>query len=690
MERHLIPARIYALTAGIFIAVSAWAVVLHANLGPEAPIHFTDSRLKVAVENQLGISDPTATDMQSLTVLSAWGRGIVDLTGLEYASSLQRLDLDWNRITNLSPIARLKNLTHLYLEGNEISDVSALVELMNLQELGLRWNPLDCNDYCNSIMIIQINNLKADLLYDPDLYRCVCSGTGIGVRKIPVQIYCNTCCDFDGSGVVDMTDYHLLLAEFGLSNPINGWRGLLRKECLDIVIDGCVTIDDLLAWDVIGSLLPKNVCPWVLVGNEPGEPVMVEAQGSAPGFRAYDADKSSPLCLFGKPTTGRDSHLLGIDPNGPYVQDILDTFTEPRGRLIVDCQGNVYQITGDGSLVGRNGLIVKHKKDIIYEDDGSVVSVGFHGGEGVFLLDAVFHPHDPNIVYVVSVIVDPYDGNCPYMAAAKLQLKDEGDWDLLKLYGENPAEESTHIALVEENFRTFVYRPDVYHLCEIEIDSTGENLFVLSRCWYKKNNWVLIYDEQAGNISQVRAWLSDPDDSCPDIDGSTAMVVSSYGEKLYLASSVDEPGEPNDLLTKVYSFSIEKDGVSQKVKELKYDGFVEISCPFPDICSINPSLCDQNLGYISTITSMAEDPRYGTLYVTGFTAPKFPARAEWYDLPEISRIFTTPMLAVVPAGMRESVPAKVIEGADLALPLSLIWVSPGCAEADLSVDDMID
>ena len=52
----------------------------------------------------------------------------------------------------------------------------------------------------------------------------------------------------------------------------------------------------------------------------------------------------------------------------------------------------------------------------------SLVRIGYYGGGGLLLSDAVFKPGDANIVYIVPVQVDPQDGNCPYMAAAKLQL----------------------------------------------------------------------------------------------------------------------------------------------------------------------------------------------------------------------------------------------------------------------------
>ena len=46
-----------------------------------SPVYFPDANLRLAVEQALGITNPTPTDMLNLTYLNAGGRGIVDLGG---------------------------------------------------------------------------------------------------------------------------------------------------------------------------------------------------------------------------------------------------------------------------------------------------------------------------------------------------------------------------------------------------------------------------------------------------------------------------------------------------------------------------------------------------------------------------------------------------------------------------------
>jgi len=141
-----------------------------ASVMAEDPVYFVNASLKAAVEEELGITDPTPTDMLSLTTLNASYRGISDLTGIEYASNLRvlaleqnpisdisplaglsnltALDLNYNwadanhKIRDFSPLARLTNLTRLDLVDNQISDISALSGLTNLTELWLSNNPI--------------------------------------------------------------------------------------------------------------------------------------------------------------------------------------------------------------------------------------------------------------------------------------------------------------------------------------------------------------------------------------------------------------------------------------------------------------------------------------------------------------------------------------------------------------------
>ena len=113
---------------------------------PEAfaqDITFPDEKLAAVVREalELGTTAPiTPTELTTLTSLDGYSRGIVDLTGLEYATGLTTLVLWGNSISNLTPLAGLTNLRSLYLSANSVSNVAPLAYLRNLSTLVLNDN----------------------------------------------------------------------------------------------------------------------------------------------------------------------------------------------------------------------------------------------------------------------------------------------------------------------------------------------------------------------------------------------------------------------------------------------------------------------------------------------------------------------------------------------------------------------
>ena len=144
---------------------------------PSPIVTIPDANLRAAIEAALDKATGapiTQADMQNLNSLDAPnvtnGPGIRDLTGLAFATNLTRLNLRYNRISdlspmsdltnltylnltevhgslvqgadrhsplNLSPLSGLFNLTYLVLGQNKISDLSPLAGLANLTNLNL-------------------------------------------------------------------------------------------------------------------------------------------------------------------------------------------------------------------------------------------------------------------------------------------------------------------------------------------------------------------------------------------------------------------------------------------------------------------------------------------------------------------------------------------------------------------------
>ena len=112
------------------------------DLLPGGGVHIPDSNLRAAIAEALGKSPNapiTAQEMEGLERLVAQNRGIQDLTGLQFATNLKRLNLRNNQIFDLSPLAVLVLLHELELSSNaqieQFSDLSPLSGLINLKSL---------------------------------------------------------------------------------------------------------------------------------------------------------------------------------------------------------------------------------------------------------------------------------------------------------------------------------------------------------------------------------------------------------------------------------------------------------------------------------------------------------------------------------------------------------------------------
>jgi hypothetical protein len=265
------------------------------------------------------------------------------------------------------------------------------------------------------------------------------------------------------------------------------------------------------------------------------------------------------------------------------------------------------------------------------------------------LADAAFEPNDPSpeYVYVTPVLVVP-PVNCPYKAAARLRLQDNGVYSVDRLYGQDPG------IAPSPSFGCFslVPEPGKNYPREIEVDASG-NVFVLSAHALNSNDWVLIYDKETGNTSEVAVPISS------HVTDPAAMAVSPAFGRLYLTSSA---GQANGLDSPLYQFAVTP-GPEQGATGLAFERVITVSHPIPDAG-------DQGSGFTSQITSVVEDAQdAGRLYVLGFSAPKYDDDQTFADN---STMFTTPTLAALPPGATGPVAAARIPCQDVALPLSLV------------------
>ena len=110
---------------------------------PGTVVHIPDPNLRTAIAEALGKNPNapiTVEEIKRLDELRANGRGIQDLTGLQFATNVTFLQLEGNEISDLSPIAGLINVRDLRLNNNLISDISPYRGLTNLTSTSFRNN----------------------------------------------------------------------------------------------------------------------------------------------------------------------------------------------------------------------------------------------------------------------------------------------------------------------------------------------------------------------------------------------------------------------------------------------------------------------------------------------------------------------------------------------------------------------
>ena len=193
------------------------AVRVTVSSGSTTDVDIPDANLRAAIETTLGKASGapiSRAEMTSLTRLDARNSNISDLTGLEFATNLTRLDLgpdrtesnrgvsgdkvgvirqrqsfaNSNEFSNLSPLSGLTRLeyldlgnnvikdvsvlsgltrlTYLDLYENIISDVSALSNLTNLTSLDLYNNYISDVSVLSNLTNLETLNLQTNLISD--------------------------------------------------------------------------------------------------------------------------------------------------------------------------------------------------------------------------------------------------------------------------------------------------------------------------------------------------------------------------------------------------------------------------------------------------------------------------------------------------------------------------------------------
>lgn len=133
---------------------------LATGCGDSSPdgISFPDLNLEAAIREAIGKPGGpiNASDLEGLYSLNARDMSIADITGIEYCTKLEGIDLRYNNIVDVSPLANLTNLDMLLLSGNQISDIAPLENLTGLTWLSISYN----NNFSEISALSNLANLE--------------------------------------------------------------------------------------------------------------------------------------------------------------------------------------------------------------------------------------------------------------------------------------------------------------------------------------------------------------------------------------------------------------------------------------------------------------------------------------------------------------------------------------------------
>ena len=110
----------------------------------DADVHIPDDNLANEIRERVGTPITEAKMRKFMWEFGAAELGIADLTGLEYATNLEWLDLSNNSVSDISALVNLTNLEWLRLNGTNVSDIAALAKRTNLR--GLYLNDTNVSD----------------------------------------------------------------------------------------------------------------------------------------------------------------------------------------------------------------------------------------------------------------------------------------------------------------------------------------------------------------------------------------------------------------------------------------------------------------------------------------------------------------------------------------------------------------
>lgn len=114
------------------------------SVAPEQEVHFADPALEMLVRKEVELPHGPLEygDVRWIRELSGSSYDILSLEGIEQLGALERLDLSYNSIEDITPLGNLPHLHTLDLAYNRVESLAPLSPLGELQELKVQGNHL--------------------------------------------------------------------------------------------------------------------------------------------------------------------------------------------------------------------------------------------------------------------------------------------------------------------------------------------------------------------------------------------------------------------------------------------------------------------------------------------------------------------------------------------------------------------
>ena len=488
----------------------------------------------------------------------------------------------------------------------------------------------------------------------------VVSGTSIMVDDWGPAVHCDGICgDLTRDQLVDEADFLTVIGECGLAAELDP-SDTGSRACLDSAYsdDSYVDVLDIAGWDWTLGESDRRY----LLCDGGGLPLTEDAKSADP----EKSGKAMPLATL--PGSIEDLLIIGKRRSSSAdikMQDRLyvcnssmtasDSFAPSSTRFNLRiAQGpddKLYQINAEDGVVRLDATdeqiipsgVCTDVNDPRHGTTDATVYVGIqlepgqreYYSLGRPILDAAF---DAEYAYVVPVVVKPV-GQDAYVAAARLKLLGSGSppYKVDMLYDDPP--------LPADNQHRNSLR-------EIELDDAG-NAYVINAHGLNESDILWRY-EPDGASQRVELGIPGSDNRVPD---PVALYMSSATDMLYMASGQHDAADYRD--STIYGFTTE--------------GTIS--------CTRKITVTDMH-----HVTSIAEDPNSGILYVVGFNMDSIPLHPDETLLP-----FYEARYAKIPYNSVSETAYAIGGSHDLAMPTAILWTKAiKCGRANIGGDSNVN